>query len=394
MTGITIRRTAATVIVLLCALVAAARPSGAQTHFSGATGPGSLYEIDVPAAWNGDLVIFAHGIVQPDEPVAPPTLQDGYAQIRAALLAAGYAVAASSYSSNGWAVDDAVRRTHQLNGIVTSKIGRPRRTLLIGASLGALVTVKLAEKYPGQYDGVLAMCGPLGGALPELQYVGDARVTFDFYFPGLLPGTPFFVPPGTEFLSPSDPGGPSALFLSVLGTLIANAQSTAQWASAAGLPFNSPAELLNSALYVIGFGLRFTNDFVDRVNGKIPYDNTDTVYQVTVSPDPQTNAILSALLNAGVQRFAADRAALNYYARNYTPTGRIGVPVLTLHTTRDPAIPFEHEAIFHDTVASAGNSSLLVQRAINRWGHCAFTPAEVQTAFASLAFWVESGIAP
>ena len=103
---------------------------------------------------------------------------------------------------------------------------------------------------------------------------------------------------------------------------------------------------------------------------------------------------LEVPVSAGVQRFAADRAALNYYARNYTPTGRIGVPVLTLHTTRDPAIPFEHEAIFHDTVASAGNSSLLVQRAINRWGHCAFTPAEVQTAFASLAFWVESGIAP
>ena len=62
-------------------------------------------------------------------------------------------------------------------------------------------------------------------------------------------------------------------------------------------------------------------------------------YQVNVSPDPATNLFLSGLLNAGVQRFDAHQAALNYYERNYTPTGRIGIPVLTLHTTRDPAIP-------------------------------------------------------
>jgi pimeloyl-ACP methyl ester carboxylesterase len=369
-------------------------PATAQTHFSGSIGPGSFYEIDVPAVWNGDLVLYAHGIVQADLPVAPPTTQDGFAQLRAALLSEGYAVAASSFSSNGWSLDDAVRRTHQLSGIFTSRAGRPLRTYLVGHSMGALAIVKMAETWPGQYDGALPMCGPVGGALAELQYAGDARVTFDFYFPGVLPGTPFDVPPGTLYLSPFDPGGPSPLFLQVYGALSANPSATLQWAIAASLPFANSTELGNAALYVVGFVLRYTNDLIERVNGKIPYDNMTTQYQVNATADPTTNAYLSSLLNAGVERFDADRAALNYYERNYSPTGGIGIPVLTLHTTRDPAIPFSHEGLFAATVAAAGRSDLLFQRPIDRWGHCAFEPAEVQAAFADLVQWVTTGQKP
>ncbi|MGE3889358.1 MAG: DUF6351 family protein [Vicinamibacterales bacterium] len=381
------------VLLTFAFALAIAAPATAQSHFSGSIGPGSFYEIDVPSAWNGDLVLYAHGIVQADRPVAPPTTQDGYDQLRAALLSSGYAVAASSFSSNGWSLDDAVRRTHQLSGIFKSKAGQPRRTFLAGHSMGALAIVKMAETWPGQYDGALPMCGPLGGALAELQYAGDARVTFDYYFPGLLPGTAFHVPPGTSYLSPGDPGGPSPLFLQVCAALTANPAATLQWATAARLPFANATELGNAALYVVGFVLRYTNDFIERANGKIPYDNMTTQYQVNVA-DPATNAYLSALLNAGVQRFSADRAAVNYYERNYAPSGRIGVPVLTLHTTRDPAIPFGHESLFAATVNGAGRGDLLVQRPVDRWGHCAFTPGEMQAAFADLVQWVTTGQRP
>jgi pimeloyl-ACP methyl ester carboxylesterase len=379
------------VLVLLCC--GAAATASAQSHYAGAIGPGSFYEIDVPADWNGDLVLYAHGIVQASLPVAPPTTQDGYDVLRSHLLASGFAVAASSYSSNGWALADAVRRTHQLGAIAASKIGQPRRTLLVGHSMGALAIVKLAEKYPAQYDGVLAMCGPLGGAAAEIQYAGDARVTFDYFFPTLLPGTTFDVPDGTQYLSPFDPGGPSPLFLQVFGALSANPAATLQWATAAKLPFANQVELGNSALYVVGFLLRYSNDLVDRVNGKIPFDNQQTVYEVNVA-DPATNAYLSQLLNDGVDRFEADRKAINYYAHNYAPTGAISIPVVTLHTTRDPAIPFAHEAMFADTVGAAGNSGWLLQRPVERWGHCAFTTDETASAFATLVSWVRSGQRP
>ncbi len=365
-----------------------------QSHFQGEIGPGAIYEIDVPAAWNGTLVVYAHGIVDPSLPVLSPSLQREYPLIRAALLAQGFALAASSFASNGWALADAATRTHQLTGIFVSKVGRPRRTLLLGSSLGALAIVKLVERYPGQYDGALPMCGPLSGALAELTYAGDARVTFDYYFPGLLPGTAFSVAPGAQFLSPLDPGGPSPLFLAVAAALAGNPTVVLQWAIAAKLPFINAVELRDSALFVIGFLLHFTNDFIERVNGKIPYNNVNTVYQVNVSAIPGVNEALSAQLNAGVQRFEADHAARNYYAHSYDPSGELAIPVITLHTTRDPAVPFAHETLFAQKVAAAGRSAFLVQLSVDRWGHCTFTNGEVQTAFASLVRWVETGQKP
>ena len=375
-------------------LALAAPQAHAQSHFEGEIGPGSTYEIDVPANWHGALVVYAHGMVQADLPVMPPSLQPQFIELRQMLLSSGFALAASSYSSNGWALADAVRRTHQLSGIFKAKVGEPRRVYLMGASLGALVAVKLAETQARQYDGALALCGPVGGALPELQYVGDGRVIFDYYFPGLLPGTPFDVPAGTAFLSALDPGGPSPLFLTVGAALAVNPDRVLRWASAANLPFANNGELASSALYFLGFSLRFTNDFIERVNGKLPYDNADTSYVVDATADPVLNAFLSGVLNANVQRIDADRAAVNYYDHNYTPSGRIGIPVLTLHNTRDPAIPYAHETVFAATVAGAGRSNLLAQHPIDRWGHCAFEPAEVQAALGSLVQWVETGVRP
>jgi pimeloyl-ACP methyl ester carboxylesterase len=367
-----------------------ARPVFAQAHYEGVTGPGSTYEIDVPSSWNGDLVLYAHGIVEASLPVTSPAAQDGYADLRSALLAKGFAVAASSYSSNGWALADAVRRTHQLSGLFASKAGQPRRTFLVGHSMGALAIVKLAEEFPGQYDGVLSMCGPLGGAAQELQYAGDARVTLDYYFPGLIPGTAFNVDPNTKF----EPGIPGGLFWDVVGAFTANPAGAFQWATAAQLPFNDMNELKFSAFYVVGFLVRYTNDFIDRVNGKMPYDNRNVSYEVNVTPDSRTNAYLSGLLNAGVEQFSADVSAVNYYEHNYKPTGQIDVPVITLHTTRDPAIPFAHEASFADAVAKAGRAQWLVQRSFDRWGHCAFDPTEVKAAFGDLVRWVDSGQHP
>ena len=387
----TLQHTGVTRAVVALACVAfITGAAAAQSHYEGAIGPGSSYEIDVPATWNGDLVLYAHGIVQAEQPVVTPSLQDGYAAIRAALLARGYAVAASSYSSNGWALADAVQRTHQLSGIFRSKVGLPHRTLLMGHSMGALAIVKMAETFRGQYDGALPMCGPLGGALAEVQYAGHARVTFDYYFPGVLPGGPFDLPEGIPYES----NPPSPLFQRVFGAFLANPAAVQQWAVAAGIPFANSSELFPSTLYVVGFLWRYTNDLIERVNGKLPFDNRTTVYQVNVSPDSNVNAALSAQLNAGVARFDADRAAVNYYQRNYQPNGRIEIPILTLHGTRDNAVPFWHERMYADIVNGAGRSDLLVQRSVNSLGHCAITPAEALSAFTALEGWVATGVRP
>lgn len=73
------RRSRTSVLVLASAALAGAVPAWAQSHYAGAIGPGSFYEIDVPRIWNGDLVLYAHGIVQADEPVALPIPPDDVA---------------------------------------------------------------------------------------------------------------------------------------------------------------------------------------------------------------------------------------------------------------------------------------------------------------------------
>jgi hypothetical protein len=60
----------------------------------------------------------------------------------------------------------------------------------------------------------------------------------------------------------------------------------------------------------------------------------------------------------------------------------------------DQSVPFGHEARYTGIVNTAGTSNWLVQRSINRFGHCNFTVAEVVATFADLANWVENGVKP
>ena len=58
------------VVLVIVVFVVGPGIASAQDHYEGVIGPGALYEIDVPAVWNGDLVLYAHGIVQASLPVA------------------------------------------------------------------------------------------------------------------------------------------------------------------------------------------------------------------------------------------------------------------------------------------------------------------------------------
>ena len=64
--------------------------------------------------------------------------------------------------------------------------------------------------------------------------------------------------------------------------------------------------------------------------------------------------------------------------------------MLTLHTTRDPVVPLFHETIY----AGLAPSDLLVQRTVNRFGHCTFNQQEMLTAFDDLVRWVTEGTRP
>jgi pimeloyl-ACP methyl ester carboxylesterase len=360
----------------------ASPPSATVETAGGFTGPGSLYALYKPTQWNGRLVIYAHGYVDPDLGVSLPAIEP----LRDALVAQGFAVAYSSYSENGFAIKDGVQRTHQLKGLFRARFGKPSRTYVIGHSLGGIITAALAESYPGDYDGAMPMCGLVGGSEAELAYIANVRLLFDTFYPGLLPGSVLDVPAGLDFATQVAPG--------LVGYFTANpaaAQGLGAIASfdQAPLPYASGSELVNSALQALGFQFNGIGDLLDRTHGNSPIDNTTTVYTAAALP-PQ----LVAGVNASIGRVATTPDAKNYIRKYYEPTGRLKIPVLTLHTTRDPIVPIFHEGLYAQRAAAAGSSNLLVQRSITRYGHCTFSGTEMVTGLAQLVAWAEAGVKP
>jgi hypothetical protein len=359
----------------LCVGVAAA-----QQVIDGVTADGALYRFLVPSPWNGQLVVYAHGYVSAAAPIALPNNTLELAAFQA-ITSQGFAVAMSSYSQNGWAVKEGAQTTHQLRGLFASKVSNPTRTYLVGTSEGGLIAVDLTESFAGQYDGTLAICGVVGGTPLTYQQNGDGRVLFDYFFPGVLPGDLLHMP-NLDF----SPGSPTynVVLNALVAGLFAPGQPTLQFANVAQLPGSNVNEIIFSGLTLVGAYPGF-NELLQRTNGHNFYDNTKTVYSGSAN---------DTALNAGVRRYSAQPAGVNYVDHYYDPNGQLGIPTLTLHTVQDPTIAFSQEAHYAGVVAGANASNFLVQQSVNRYGHCNFKPEEILNSFQGLFLWVNYGIVP
>jgi len=341
---------------------------------TGEIGPGALYGLYLPANWNGDLVVYAHGY---DTQHALP---DYNAALRDGLLSLGFAVAWSSYSQTGMAIEDGVIRTRQVQSLFTSKFTRPEHTYLMGMSMGGAVAMELAQTNPQRFDGVLSECGLIGGVRFGVDYFFNVRVLFDYFYPGVIPGTAVEYVPGLDFFGEVAPAITAAITANPAGAMeLAAVDQIA-------IQYNDRDELIQSIIFPLMFNTAdwYTGDIAARAHGQF-FDNSGVLY--TGSSD-------DAALNAGVARFIGDRNALNALERWYTPSGDLKLPVLTIHTSRDPIVPMQHEALFAEIVASKGASDFLVQQTKNAFGHCAFTTEEELTAVTDLATWVKTGVRP
>lgn len=125
---------------------------------------GVKYEIQVPAQWNGTLLLYSHGLRDASE-------TDNAAEVFADpgvgiwLLSNGYALAGSGFRSTGWIIETAMQDQIALLDLFEQRFGRPRRTIAWGYSMGAVVTAGLVQAHPGRFDGALPICGGMGGAL-------------------------------------------------------------------------------------------------------------------------------------------------------------------------------------------------------------------------------------
>lgn len=332
---------------------------------------GELYRICMPdlLAWNGDLVVYAHGYVPEWEPLAIPAEAT---QIGAAVTFQGYAFATTSYRTNGLAVLPALADLQLLVDEFTLEHPEVEDVLLIGFSQGGLITTLSVEQFPQIYAGGLSGCGPIGGAQPMLDYFINFRIIFDYFFPGLMPGSPLDIPP--DFIDGLADGGIvwDDFFTDNIApdvTAPENASLVDQLLRVTDAPYD-----LSHATETISDALRFsvyTAHDISLTFGASPFDNQDTVY--TGSDD-------DAALNAAVPRYTADpdaRAAL----ADYDTGGDLTVPLVTLHTTLDPVVPFWHDALYAAKVSAAGADILHDSRPVERYGHCNFETNEVLAAF-------------
>jgi pimeloyl-ACP methyl ester carboxylesterase len=363
-------------LLIACFFVSFAAAQAPKVNvIQGTTASGSTYEFAVPQNWNGNLVVYLHGITDPAYPLMLPS-QDpdtDFSFVRDGLLQRGFAVASSSWRSNGYALKDAVLQTHQLRGLFIGNFELPKKTIIAGKSLGALAAERLVETYPAQYNGALLSCGPLAGSNAEMQYMGDERVLFDYFFPNVMPSD-------VENTASADFSYGSPLFMSVYTALYTGFFDgrTLTFAYYANLQATNAEEIMSAAMTGMGFSARYTADIKARTNGHNPYGNSNSTYGWPGSP-----------VNIGVGRFTQADDAYQYLEHNFTPTGNLQIPVVTLHTTLDPVVPFPvHEPIFAQAVANQNASQWLVQRSVSRFGHCAMKPEEILGSFDALWTWV------
>ncbi len=382
---------------------------------------GAPYRIRVPATWNGTLLVYGHGYRdKADHPgevdnrtpdIAPsPALEP-------VLLGLGYAIAGSAYQDNGWAVGQGYEDSKSLVAYFKNTVGQPNRTLFWGFSMGSVIGFKNAEDASKVYDGVMCGCAVGAGASTSWDSAGDLLVAYNSVF-GMPPawGNPGDVRDDIDF---------DTEVLAKLGGELIN-------------PANFPAfEFIRLVTGTPGRGITPPSNFypnwvvtdmffttearseLERRAGGAVVQNLNRNYELTTAERSYLTGLgitatqmdnwLIAMNNQRV--YSAPQSSRDYLATNADYSGKIQVPVLTMHTIVDPLVTVTQEYNYARNVASAGrpnmftrirnspggtynprlilsHSELLYQTYTTGSGHCNFTGEQLITAITTLDSWV------
>lgn len=347
---------------------------------------GAVYRVCMPepGCWNGDLVVFAHAYVEAGRPVAIPEEQlaigDGLT-LPALANRLGYAFATTSYRSNGLAILDGGADVQDLLRLFSARHGAPGRAYLVGASEGSVITALLLERDPEGFDAGVAACAPIGDLQAAIEYASDVRVVFDYFFPGVVPGSVADVPgvvrkdwdavyaPRVRTVLEGDPGR-LAEFLAVTNMAVD--------------PDASHEDVLAWVEGLVWFATFASDDAAARLGGS-PYGNRRRVYRGSRD---------DGALNRGIGRHVADPGAVAEIAAHYETSGRLSRPLVTLHSRFDPTVPYRQVRQFARKVRSEGATALYGHVAGDRFGHCVFDLGETLLAFAKMVRLAGAELSP
>lgn len=379
----------------------------APTVATGTLGNGAAWRAEVPADWNGKVVLFAHGF-RPGP--ANPAWDTGFDPTAQELIRRGYAVASSSYAATGWALETAVQDQLDTLAAFEQRFGEADRVIAVGRSMGGLVTSLMAEVPGADIDGAVSTCGLVGGGVALNNYQLDAAWAATEL---LLPGEDVQL---TGFTGPGQSDATIAALRDALEEARGSAEGRARIALVAAL-LHTPTELdgvdaedpealaaaqAELVLQTLPTVIERRHTIVEAAGGDSGW-TAGVDYARLLRSSDQRHQVRHMYRIAGLD-LAADLGALSRNAditpdedglewmlRTSTPTGELQVPVLATHTLVDLLAPVEYQEEYAETVRRAGEQPLFRQAFVDREGHCTFTVAENVAAVEAMDERLETG---
>ncbi len=372
---------------------------------------GANYTIAVPSNWNGTLALYSHGYVFATQPLLNPAPDASDAASGAVLLSKGYALAGSSYSQNGWAIQQAFQDQTTLLNYFDATCGQPTRSIAWGDSLGGIITAGLVQLYPERFTGALPMCGVVAGGIGTWNQALDGAFAFNV----LLAQSKLSV------VHITDPNGTFNKAETILKAAQNTLQDRARIALVAALgdipgwfdpktPEPTPNNYITQEQnqyawesqvdFPFAFGARA--ELESRAGGN-PSWNVGVNYRQQLNLSTSSSEVKALYKQAGLNldtdldalanapRIQADPQAEQYLNKYITFNGDLDIPVLTIHTTGDGLVVNQDEQAYKSVVDAHGDANMLRQTFVHRAGHCAFTPAEKLTAFSTLIQRLNTG---
>ena len=335
---------------------------------------GANYRIIFPEKWQNKLVMFAHGYELMGS-LPQQSHNDDWLKQMTPYIERGFAVAASDYSLQGWALQEGVDETEELREFFIDKYGSPDTTFMVGGSMGGGITLAIMENYGNNYDGALALCPLSSRPYLVTRRAFDMIAIFNVFFPGLFPSM-------KDVFDLSTPNKIQDDMHTMFTRGIEINTAIMERDSALALKFAKRFELkIEDVPITLLFNISVLKDIAQKVCGN-PFDNTYTVY----------NGFDKDLeLNEKVERLVSNIDPETVFGE-YDRTGKIDKPVLLMHTLYDQLIPVTYGTTnFENMIHKQGREQYFSTKYTNGQGHCAFTHEQISQAFDELRVWVKSG---
>ena len=267
----------------------------------GTTSDGAPYAMQVPANFNGTVLLYSHGyrpnVAVPvgipgfggytvsNTPETAPGQSEKNMAPTTALLGQGYALMGSGFSRQGWNLDAALATNVELIDAFKKKFTTTTNVVAWGQSLGGIITQALAEKYPTLINAAAPLC-MADNVNAELTMAGDflwgTKVLFNPAIKGgnYSAGTAGYVEAMTDL----------KLFFTAMGEVqagISQTDATKSWpstSSATGKALAAAGVPVRSALLLLGLmsGIPTQSASFDSVAG--PDGALKTTFPLAVSP--------------------------------------------------------------------------------------------------------------